>query len=396
VLLKPIEDGALGFKIWNPKTNPRDRLHLMPAITPAYPSMNSTFNVSRTTLRIMKEEFDRGADLTLRAETNQEKWEKLFEETDFFIRYHQYLEIEVSSINDVDHRAWVGFIESRLRFFLHKLETIENILIHPYPASFDKPKELLPQGTFANVFYIGLEYSKGANTASAMPTTTVEQNPSNGKSEVDLTSAVADFESQINEWLGRKPTMLRPVVHPIKRNQIPVWVLPKDKKKELIKSRKQKQASDKELSSPSSNKRVRTNDNEPSPSMAIAMANSSPSNFPNDPSILSSSSTLMPPPAALYGKSVSPGRVNTSVDDTDLKDLYADDNSTTKQQQQAPIERELLPEFPDGTITEEQQILEQDKEQAALDDEMLGLPDMSRMVRRRTNPADNELQMNLQ
>jgi hypothetical protein len=30
-------------QIWNPNLNPKDRLHLMPIITPAYPSMNSTY-----------------------------------------------------------------------------------------------------------------------------------------------------------------------------------------------------------------------------------------------------------------------------------------------------------------------------------------------------------------
>lgn len=39
VLLKPIEDSVLGHRVWNPKIYPQDRLHRMPIITPAYPSM---------------------------------------------------------------------------------------------------------------------------------------------------------------------------------------------------------------------------------------------------------------------------------------------------------------------------------------------------------------------
>lgn len=46
-------------QVWNPRANPRDRAHLMPLITPAYPSMNSAYNVGLPQLRRLKEEFAR-------------------------------------------------------------------------------------------------------------------------------------------------------------------------------------------------------------------------------------------------------------------------------------------------------------------------------------------------
>ena len=40
--------------------NIQDRFHLMPIITPAFPQQNSTFNVTRSTLEVMNDEFERG------------------------------------------------------------------------------------------------------------------------------------------------------------------------------------------------------------------------------------------------------------------------------------------------------------------------------------------------
>ena len=87
VLLKPIEEGPLQVPVWNPKVRlarifprsvkpistdgdtdhrfdpqlyPSDRSHRMPIITPAYPSMCSTHNVTLSTQQIMTAEFKRG------------------------------------------------------------------------------------------------------------------------------------------------------------------------------------------------------------------------------------------------------------------------------------------------------------------------------------------------
>ena len=54
---------------WNPKINVRDRLHLMPIITPAYPAINSSYNVMASTLHILKSEFGKGFERTLEIET---------------------------------------------------------------------------------------------------------------------------------------------------------------------------------------------------------------------------------------------------------------------------------------------------------------------------------------
>ena len=63
LMLCAIEEGSLGLSVWDPRRNPKDRYHLMPIITPAYPCMNSTYNVTSSTLRVMSDEFRRGSEI---------------------------------------------------------------------------------------------------------------------------------------------------------------------------------------------------------------------------------------------------------------------------------------------------------------------------------------------
>jgi poly(A) polymerase len=48
-LLPQRNDDSMGLSVWDP-TSERDRRALMPIITPAYPAMNSTYNVTRCTM----------------------------------------------------------------------------------------------------------------------------------------------------------------------------------------------------------------------------------------------------------------------------------------------------------------------------------------------------------
>jgi len=63
VMLKLVEECNLGLKVWNPRVYPTDRFHRMPVITPAYPSMCSTHNVTQSNLDLFISELRRGADI---------------------------------------------------------------------------------------------------------------------------------------------------------------------------------------------------------------------------------------------------------------------------------------------------------------------------------------------
>ncbi|CAG8657195.1 Poly(A) polymerase [Rhizophagus irregularis] len=139
VLLKPIEDGPLQVRVWNPKIYHGDRYHLMPIITPAYPSMCATHNVTQSTKKIIEEEFKRAAEIADKVMIGTGKWSDLFSKHDFFSRYRHYLQIITSSDSATRQLKWSGMVESRIRHLISKLEGVDNLyLAHPFVKGFDK------------------------------------------------------------------------------------------------------------------------------------------------------------------------------------------------------------------------------------------------------------------
>ena len=55
-----IKEHELGFPGLDPLKNPHDQTHHIPIITPAYPSMNSSYNVSTSALRVIMYLFQQG------------------------------------------------------------------------------------------------------------------------------------------------------------------------------------------------------------------------------------------------------------------------------------------------------------------------------------------------
>lgn len=143
VYLKPIEDLPLQMKVWNPRIHVADRYHRMPVITPAYPSMCSTHNVTASTLRLMTEEFGRGAEIMLKIENKKAAWGDLFAPTDFFARYRNYFQILAVAESEESFRTWSGFLGSKIRHLTPKLEQEEHIDAAP---PFHEGFELVVEG----------------------------------------------------------------------------------------------------------------------------------------------------------------------------------------------------------------------------------------------------------
>lgn len=139
VLLKPIEDGPLQVRVWNPRIYAQDRSHKMPVITPAYPSMCATHNISESTKKVILAELERGAQISSEIFSNKKTWSDLFQKHDFFYKYKFYLTVMASTSGSSEqHLKWSGLVESKLRLLVQKLETLGGInLAHPFTKPFE-------------------------------------------------------------------------------------------------------------------------------------------------------------------------------------------------------------------------------------------------------------------
>ncbi|MCJ1335654.1 polynucleotide adenylyltransferase [Bachmanniomyces sp. S44760] len=140
VVLKNIEEGPLQVRVWNPKIYNGDRFHLMPIITPAYPSMCATHNITMSTKKIITRELMRGGDIVDKIFTGQSRWHDLFAKHTFFTQgYKYYLSIIAASRTKEAQLVWSGLVESKVRHLVTDLEheaTIE--LAHPFNKGFDR------------------------------------------------------------------------------------------------------------------------------------------------------------------------------------------------------------------------------------------------------------------
>ncbi|KAI5298829.1 polynucleotide adenylyltransferase, partial [Ascosphaera atra] len=140
VLLKQIEDGPLQMKVWNPTIYHSDRCHLMPIITPAYPSMCATHNISQSTKTVLLRELKRGEEIVNNIFAGNMKWHDLFTKHSFFTNdYKYYLSITTSSTTKEAQSVWSGLVESKLRHLVGALAHKPIVHVaHPFPKGFER------------------------------------------------------------------------------------------------------------------------------------------------------------------------------------------------------------------------------------------------------------------
>ncbi|CAD7088765.1 unnamed protein product [Hermetia illucens] len=175
VLLKRPDNIDFGFPIWDPRLNLSDRHHLMPIITPTYPQLNSTFNVTESTKKVILRELERSKTISEEIMQGKAKWDHLFEAPTFFYKYRHFILLLVSSNIAEDHLKWRGLVESKIRLLVGNLSRDKQIaLAHPNPKCFDicrrrgnKPDQSLEKyiaAPFCSMWFIGLEFGQVDNS----------------------------------------------------------------------------------------------------------------------------------------------------------------------------------------------------------------------------------------
>ena len=183
--LHPIK-GVSSHPIWDPVNNFRDAKHLMPIITPCYPSMNSSYNVGEPQLRRIQDELRRATKISHDVCFGRKTWSDLFKGNDFFRQHANYLQVDIISTQEDDFREWFGLCEARMRILIAGLENPSfGTQAYPFAKFFTRKEE---DGKHVSSFFVALRFAEDTE-------------------KVDLGPLIVDYLQIVNSWDGRKETM---------------------------------------------------------------------------------------------------------------------------------------------------------------------------------------------
>ncbi|EPB91287.1 hypothetical protein HMPREF1544_01803 [Mucor circinelloides 1006PhL] len=105
LLTSEIPGGEHGRKI-ELRNLPEFQDAVMPIVTPCYPVSSAAPNVTKSTLKIMTREFERAALILDGPAEPKETLRKLFNNIEYFKRYHNFMTIITSSTLQSSHETW--------------------------------------------------------------------------------------------------------------------------------------------------------------------------------------------------------------------------------------------------------------------------------------------------
>lgn len=172
----------------------------MPVITPAYPQMCATFNITHSTKAIIQRELERGAEITEKILNGKLMWKDLFVKHTFFTRDHKYyLAVIITSTTKEAHKVWSGFVESKIRILVGDLERHASVaLARPFNKGYERQHLTKDAKEAEEVRNGSLAYMTKSEEEPADATAV--------KSEEDVPVAQADTQDQDQEKDQEKET----------------------------------------------------------------------------------------------------------------------------------------------------------------------------------------------
>jgi poly(A) polymerase len=163
----------------------------MPIITPAYPSMCATHNITMSTMKIIQRELKRAGSITDKIMSGKAAWRDLFVKHTFFTQgYKYYLSIIAASTSKEANKKWSGCVESKVRLLVASLEGHESIALgHPFNKGFSRVHRCATDEE--------IEKAKSGSLGYQISETATEPNDSEGKVIVN-----ADAENGEKEVSG--------------------------------------------------------------------------------------------------------------------------------------------------------------------------------------------------
>jgi poly(A) polymerase len=112
----------------------------MPIITPAFPCMCATHNITQSTKLVIQRELKRGGDITDKIMSGKLSWKEIFVKNTFFAKdYKYYLSVIASSTSEESQLIWSGAVESKVRFLCGSLDNHPSIAIAcPFNKGFER------------------------------------------------------------------------------------------------------------------------------------------------------------------------------------------------------------------------------------------------------------------
>jgi poly(A) polymerase len=127
-----------------------DANHLMPIITPAYPQMCATHNVTQSTKTVIVRELVRADELMNDINMGMKTWKDLFEKHTFFTNgYKHYIAVITASPSKEAQSRWSGAVQARIRRLVSAIDassmSIGVELAHPFNKGFDRVHRCKPE-----------------------------------------------------------------------------------------------------------------------------------------------------------------------------------------------------------------------------------------------------------